>query len=576
MNQKKPNIIWIVIDSVRNYRSGGDDRDKLDIMNKIATESLEFKHVVTSAPSTIMSISAMMTSLPSYYIARNYVDFKYDNSVLRPLKSILQDEGYRNYAINAYRDGREKLSSIFDFVDESYWPAGLTHMKTLTVQEKVDEGVYKEIHPYVWTNSDVNAVLHNLLAHGVQQPFFIYIHYNCRWDPKTSESIEQGLQEFKDLGLYKDSLVIMCSDHGYPDPSRGYAPRKLKQMGLTHDLLLTDDNILVPLYIRFPGGAKMGTIDTIVSTLDIMPTILDILDQDLPQDVPYTLQGRSLMPLIEGGIDGGWLDRKVRVDSRLLFQDKRITAIRGNSYKYLIYHDTQQERLYDLVNDPLERHNLLEAPLTDETRQVLETFRSAFSESESSAREFQFQYILSRLKEHLLTLTRGNETCQVYNIALLGKCPPAYITMLLQVIKSVFPESDITLLVEESFPETNLQQHKSVEFVNVGSNGFVTRGTLDKYLATGLKEADLWIVALESFDTAEAKQLIARVKKRRRRALLIIDVNGDRYVSKPRKLYLNIAKILRGRLRFYLRNPGLLMKDIAGFVRTRNITSLSK
>ena len=52
---ERPNLIWFVVDSVRNYRSGGDDRDKLELMYKMARESVEFETVVTTAPSTLMS-----------------------------------------------------------------------------------------------------------------------------------------------------------------------------------------------------------------------------------------------------------------------------------------------------------------------------------------------------------------------------------------------------------------------------------------------------------------------------------------------------------------------------------------
>ncbi len=55
------NVIWILVDSVRNYKSGGDDRDKLDIMEKIGPQCIDFETVVTSAPSSLMSFSAMMT-----------------------------------------------------------------------------------------------------------------------------------------------------------------------------------------------------------------------------------------------------------------------------------------------------------------------------------------------------------------------------------------------------------------------------------------------------------------------------------------------------------------------------------
>ena len=48
-------------------------------------------------------------------------------------------------------------------------------------------------------------------------------------------------------------FFYLLSDHGYMDPKRGYTPEKLKEMGLTHDLVLFDDNIRIPFYLKYPG-----------------------------------------------------------------------------------------------------------------------------------------------------------------------------------------------------------------------------------------------------------------------------------------------------------------------------------
>ena len=69
------NVIWILVDSVRNYRSGGDDRDKLEIMEKLGPQCIDFETVVTSAPSSLMSFSAIMTATPAYLIARDFDNF---------------------------------------------------------------------------------------------------------------------------------------------------------------------------------------------------------------------------------------------------------------------------------------------------------------------------------------------------------------------------------------------------------------------------------------------------------------------------------------------------------------------
>ena len=65
------NIIWIVIDGVRNYPCP-DDPEKMGkplLIDEIAKEGVEFSNVVASATSTLMSVSSMMLSIPAYYLA---------------------------------------------------------------------------------------------------------------------------------------------------------------------------------------------------------------------------------------------------------------------------------------------------------------------------------------------------------------------------------------------------------------------------------------------------------------------------------------------------------------------------
>ena len=52
------------------------------------------KNTVTSAPSSVMSGSCMLTGMNSYYIGRNYDDFRYEEGTFPNLASILRTEDY--------------------------------------------------------------------------------------------------------------------------------------------------------------------------------------------------------------------------------------------------------------------------------------------------------------------------------------------------------------------------------------------------------------------------------------------------------------------------------------------------
>ena len=83
-------IIFIIVDSVRSFKTGLDDRDKLEAMEKFGGDSIEFKNAFCSAPSSIMSASSMFTGISSAFIARNYNDWKFnEGSSIISLQSIL-------------------------------------------------------------------------------------------------------------------------------------------------------------------------------------------------------------------------------------------------------------------------------------------------------------------------------------------------------------------------------------------------------------------------------------------------------------------------------------------------------
>ena len=93
--------------------------------------------------------------------------------------------------------------------------------------------------------------------------------------------------------------------------------------------------------------------------MDLFPTILDVLDVEDRQKLMKGIIGTSLRPLIE---NGRALDRIIRVDTRLQLASGRITAFRSDRFKYVYYHDSCSEELFDMVADPEEMRSVLDEP----------------------------------------------------------------------------------------------------------------------------------------------------------------------------------------------------------------------
>ncbi len=381
-NPKNYNVVWAIVDSVRHYHTEGDDRTRLDFMDEFAEESIEFTHVITSAPSTVMSISAMMTSLPSFYLGRNYSDFRFDNDYFTTLSSILNSEGYETRALIMHPDIRDKLR-VFDLISSKYWPKGFSHKDW-------------------WDNSKINLLLKNSLkidGSNAPHPCFWFLDFNCREDPNTSNIVKDSFQALNKAGYTKDNTIfILCSDHGYPDPKRGITPQALKEQNMSHDIFMTEDNIRIPMFISYPGCEEGKKINEIISTLDLKPTILDLLNISVDREISSRWHGKSLVKLIQDKEKNYDTERLIRVDARFFGQPGRVSALSGRNFKYIYHHDTGLEELIDLSNYLEDEINVIDkVEENPHLAELLSKYRESFKNSEDNGINFQINYAVNKL-----------------------------------------------------------------------------------------------------------------------------------------------------------------------------------
>ena len=155
-------------------------------------------------------------------------------------------------------------------------------------------------------------------------------------------------------GVFEDTLFVLTSDHGENFGEHGLA---------VHPLCLYDSVLRVPLIF---GGGPMSSgekkLSQIVSTVDIFPTILDIVGLKTPTNIA----GRTLSPFEDrivhqfvcaeyGGLH--LLSLKAPQFSKELdLIDQGCKCIRNQNYKYIYY--ANKEELYDLKEDPGEKVNI--------------------------------------------------------------------------------------------------------------------------------------------------------------------------------------------------------------------------
>ena len=430
-NINKYNIVFAIVDSVRHYHTEGDDRTRLDFMDEFAQDSIEFKHVITSAPSTVMSISAMMTSLPSFYLGRNYSDFRFDNNYFTTLSSILNSNGWETRALIMHPDIRDKLR-VFDLIPRKYWPKGFSH-KTW------------------WDNKKINSLLKNALRIDGDQspkPCFWFLDFNCRQDPETSDIVKDSFRALKEAGYDENNTIfILCSDHGYPDPTRGITPELLKEKNLTHDIFMTEDNIRIPFFISYPGCTKGQKIENIISTLDIKPTLLQLLNIEVSDEVSSKWHGKGLLPLINEEDSNYDSDRLIRVDARFFGQPGRVSAMCGKDYKYIYQHDTGEEEFVDLSDYMTEEKNILNFALEDDAMNIeLTRFREAFSISEENGLDFQMNYAIYKLRDKFNFLNHLKEKNP--SIMIISTSEKSFLESVCLAIKGIVKKVEIYSISE--------------------------------------------------------------------------------------------------------------------------------
>ena len=100
-------------------------------------------------------------------------------------------------------------------------------------------------------------------------------------------SLGRILDAFDELGLWADTLLIVCTDHGFLLGEHGWWGKNVQPW--------YDENIHTPLFVWDPvAGTRAAARPELVQTIDFGPTLLDFFGLQPTSD----MQGRSLLPLL--------------------------------------------------------------------------------------------------------------------------------------------------------------------------------------------------------------------------------------------------------------------------------------
>ena len=144
----------------------------------------------------------------------------------------------------------------------------------------------------------------------------------------------------EEKGELENTIVLFAGDNGLA----------LGQHGLMGKQSSYDHSVRVPLVLAGPGIPEDGQTDALVYLLDIFPTLCDLTGVDTPSSV----EGASMTGCIEDP------SAAHRPDLFLAYE-KNIRGVTDGHHKLLEY-ARGETQLFDLVDDPLEMHDLADEP----------------------------------------------------------------------------------------------------------------------------------------------------------------------------------------------------------------------
>ena len=169
------------------------------------------------------------------------------------------------------------------------------------------------------------------------------------------EAIGRVLDKLEEKGVLDETLIIYSSDHG----------DHMGDHGMWQKCNLLDSCARVPLIVAGPGVPEGRKTDTLVSHLDINPTILTAMGCSVPQD----MRGQDLLALAARG--AAQADRAVFGEYHGPGAVTGEFMVRQGRWKY-IHYEGMPPQLFDLLSDPGELQDLGEDPAHAGVRERLD------------------------------------------------------------------------------------------------------------------------------------------------------------------------------------------------------------
>jgi arylsulfatase A-like enzyme/Flp pilus assembly protein TadD len=347
------NVILLTLDTLRadHLSCYSPDHVQTPNLDSLAAAGTLFETCISQTPLTLPAHTTILSgTYPLYHQVRDNGGFLVPDK-LELIGETLQRQRFATAGfIAAYvLHSKWGINQGFDFFADNFDLAKYNSISLGKVQKRADE-VLGEAEAWLRKNNG--------------KRFFSWIHL---YDPHTPYEAPSPFRELyadhpyrgevayldAELGkffaflkaenLWDNTIIVVTGDHG---ESFG----EHREQG--HGYFIYESTVRVPLIIRAPSPFPVKRVERIVEHVDIVPTILAMLD--VPQ--PAAVQGRSMLNLMLGRAETGFTSAYTETYyPRLHFGWSELTAIYSGNWKYI---QAPRAELYDLTADRDEGLNL--------------------------------------------------------------------------------------------------------------------------------------------------------------------------------------------------------------------------
>jgi arylsulfatase A-like enzyme len=202
------------------------------------------------------------------------------------------------------------------------------------------------------------------------------------WD--LDQGVGAVLEALEANGLADNTLVICTTDHGIAFP-------RMKGN-------LTDHGIGVMLIMRGPGGFTGGKVsDSLVSHIDLFPTICDLLQIDRPG----WLQGESMLPLMRGEAEQIHDAIFAEVTYHAAYEPQR--SVRTQRWKYIRRFDHHLGPVLPNCDDSPSKDVLMQYGWKERSRALEQLYDLIFDPNEAcnTANDLSNAIVLEEMRDRL-------------------------------------------------------------------------------------------------------------------------------------------------------------------------------